>query len=196
MISKTSDACMCMPSHPQESYCNADYVIYAKLVGRRMINNNYGGRDTVYKLNIKKTFKMSEAAQMYLKKSTIITSSSESTCGIHLHMNKLYAIAARGHRLSLCDFVKEYSFLTPVQKRGFAVAYKHGCDCNFNFSSRKTSSKQSGSCVFDLDSCEDKFGVCIRRTNSISKCHWRPTNVYTKCKKREISAADNIENMA
>lgn len=39
-------------------------------------------------------------------------------------------IAANGPRIGICNYVKEYSRMTIVEKRGFAGGYKKGCACD------------------------------------------------------------------
>lgn len=72
---------------------------------------------------------MEEKANSFLKSGKISTATSESMCGIKLHPGKLYMIAASAPHLGLCNYVKEYSKMTIVEKRGFAGAYKKGCSC-------------------------------------------------------------------
>lgn len=44
-------------------------------------------------------------------------------------IGQLYAIAGNSQKVGLCQYIKEYSKLSPVEKRGIAGAYKKGCSC-------------------------------------------------------------------
>lgn len=73
---------------------------------------------------------MSKNANHSLKDGRIITASSESMCGVHLNVGSLYVISGKDNRISLCNnYVKEYSKMTIVERRGFAGGYKKGCLC-------------------------------------------------------------------
>lgn len=73
---------------------------------------------------------MSEKAHHHLKDGRIITPTVDSMCGgLELKVGKLYLIAANNNRVGLCNYVKEYSKMTIVERRGFAGGYKKGCLC-------------------------------------------------------------------
>ncbi len=111
----------------------------------RKINNHH-----IYKIDIVKTYKASEKAQQYLKQHRLITAPNDGLCGINFSKSKknlkkfqfdlfynllrteigqLYAIAGNSQKVGLCQYVKEYSKMTQVEKRGIAGAYKKGCAC-------------------------------------------------------------------
>lgn len=46
-----------------------------------------------------------------------------------LEIGQLYAIAGNSQKVGLCQYIKEYSKMTQVEKRGIAGAYKRGCGC-------------------------------------------------------------------
>lgn len=47
-----------------------------------------------------------------------------------LEIGQLYAIAGNSQKVGLCQYIKEYSLMTQVEKRGIAGAYKKGCTCD------------------------------------------------------------------
>lgn len=54
----------------------------------------------------------------------------DSMCGgLELKVGKLYLIAANTALVGICNYVKEYSKMTIVERRGFAGGYKKGCSC-------------------------------------------------------------------
>lgn len=73
---------------------------------------------------------MTDEASKILREGKLITSASESTCGINLKNSTLYLIAANTAHIGLCDYAKEYSSMTLVERRGFAGGYKKGCLCD------------------------------------------------------------------
>lgn len=73
---------------------------------------------------------MSERAKHFLKDGRLKTPSTDSMCGITLNVGKLYLISARDIQLNICNYVKEYSKMTIVERRGFAGGYKKGCLCD------------------------------------------------------------------
>ena len=48
---------------------------------------------------------------------------------LFIEIGQLYAIAGNSQKVGLCQYVKEYSKMTQVEKRGIAGAYKKGCGC-------------------------------------------------------------------
>lgn len=119
-------------------------VIVARILRKsnRRINNQH-----IYKIDIVKTYKTSEKAQQYLRQSRLITAPSDGLCGINfsksanpfmfvpnltclsLEIGQLYAIAGNSQKVGLCQYIKEYSKMSQVEKRGIAGAYKKGCGC-------------------------------------------------------------------
>lgn len=73
---------------------------------------------------------MTDKANDFLKDGRLLTPASDSMCGITLKIGKLYVIAGNNARIGLCNYVKEYSKMTLVERRGFAGGYKKGCPCD------------------------------------------------------------------
>lgn len=72
---------------------------------------------------------------------------TDSLCGgLDLRVGKLYLIAGNSQKINICNYVKEYSQMTIVERRGFAGGYKKGCLCEVSefercvFNSRHLSS--------------------------------------------------------
>lgn len=73
---------------------------------------------------------MSPDAQHLLRDGRLMTPSMDSMCGgLNLKVGKLYMIAASTQHIGICNYVKEYSQMSIVERRGFAGGYKKGCDC-------------------------------------------------------------------
>lgn len=73
---------------------------------------------------------MSPKAHQQLRDGRLITPTIDSMCGgLNLKVGKLYLIAGNGAKIGVCDYAKEYSHMTIVERRGFAGGYKKGCPC-------------------------------------------------------------------
>jgi metalloproteinase inhibitor 3 len=72
---------------------------------------------------------MSEKSERLLKYGRIMTPTSDSMCGVEFKIGQLYLISGRDHNVNMCNFVKEYSKMTIVEKRGVAGGYAYGCSC-------------------------------------------------------------------
>lgn len=67
---------------------------------------------------------------MFLREGRLLIPAMDSMCGgLSLKIGKLYLIAGTSQNINICNFVKEYSEMTIVERRGFAGAYKKGCSC-------------------------------------------------------------------
>lgn len=185
----TTEACSCLPEHAQTAYCEADYVIVAQILRKSKVKHN---GNNVYKIVIKKEYKMNPRAQKLLKPGKLITPAMDSMCGLQLEINQLYAIAAQDIHVGLCSFVRKYSDLTIVEKRGLAGIYRKGCPCKIKPCFSSNCNVNIGSCNWTpWESCEADYGSCIpARGNflngSPAKCHWRRTPMYQKCKNNTL----------
>lgn len=105
----------------------------------------------VYKIHIRKEFKMSEKAQVALKYGKLFTPAHESLCGANLKIGKLYLIAGNvvslKARINLCGFSEEWMNVTKRQRKGFRRLYRHGCHCNINLCPNEY-------CRSSIDSCK------------------------------------------
>lgn len=185
----------------------------------------------IYKIDIVKTYKASENATKFLRQSRLMTAPSDGLCGIefsksdNLHLNsdsififmcssssieigQLYAIAGITNRVGICQYVREYSSLSQIEKRGIAGAYKKGCSCDVShdfqiksqFYNQISIFKQINLCMSNegCDSpsnacdwshhnhCETDLGTCVpirnpRIPSKPAKCQWRRTQLYQRC---------------
>lgn len=73
---------------------------------------------------------MTPKAHQQLRDGRLITPTMDSMCGgLNLKVGKLYLIAGNGAKIGICNYAKEYSQMTIVERRGFAGGYKKGCPC-------------------------------------------------------------------
>ncbi|XP_053660944.1 tissue inhibitor of metalloproteinase [Anopheles marshallii] len=184
----TAESCSCLPQHPQTAFCDSDYVIVAQVL-RRTASKDRPHMDA-YKIAIKKEYKMSEEARKLLRHGKLFTPSQSSLCGITLEPNKLYAIAANSEQVGLCDFVRPYSDLSIVEKRGLAGIYRKGCKCKINQCWNQKCNQRVGSCNWTPFApkgiCETSFGSCVpagvvQEDGTPIKCHWRRSPRFGQC---------------
>lgn len=89
----------------------------------------------IYKIRIRKEYKMSEKAVVALEYGRILTPLESSMCGVvDLKVGELYVISGQitslKARINQCNFIKEWKHLTNRQRKGFKRMYHHGCHCN------------------------------------------------------------------
>ncbi|XP_037925254.1 tissue inhibitor of metalloproteinase [Hermetia illucens] len=177
-----TEGCSCSPKHPQSFYCEADFVIIARILRKSVISKPY---QNTYKIDIKKAYKMSEKAKSYLKEGRIMTAKSESMCGLTLEIGKIYVIAGKnGPTVNLCNYVKAYKDMTTVERRGFAGLYRKGCNaCSVRlcfYQEPYACEDYPDSCVWNpFKRCETKYSFCA--PSGRGGCHWRYTPAYKEC---------------
>lgn len=104
---------------------------------------------------------MSEKARHYLKHGRIFSAGNDGMCGIDFNLGELYLIAGSSPNVGICNYVKQYSKMTLVEKRGVAGGYKKGCECKV--SENILSKKVQHSC-----SCQIIF-FCFHLTKKIDQ---------------------------
>ncbi|XP_005186137.1 tissue inhibitor of metalloproteinase [Musca domestica] len=186
-----AEGCMCAPSHPQTHYCTADYVALIRVM--RKSSKLVAGK-IVYKVEVKKSYKMTPEGQRTLKHGRIMTSAHDSMCGVNLQLGRLYIIAGRGDQLNLCHYAKEYKKMSIIERTGFTGAYKKGCACEISpcFGNRCLDGPtKPNSCQWSpFAKCETDYSACMptktRSPFSIGdptiKCRWRRTVQYDECR--------------
>ncbi|KAJ8940599.1 hypothetical protein NQ318_004795 [Aromia moschata] len=115
----------------------------------------------IYKVRVRKEYKVSEKGVLALKSGRIITAKDSSMCGVHLQPGKLYVLSGQIHslkaRISLCNMATEWEQVTRKQRKGLRLLYRHGCSCR-------------------IQSCH--YGRCYRQPDS---CNWN-----SDCQVKEI----------
>lgn len=124
-------------------------------IKRREIQKNYL---TVYKVRIKKQYKVSEKALTALKSGRLLTSSMDSMCGVHLVVGKTYVISGRVLSLrayvNQCNLVREWKSLTRRQRKGLKLMYRYGCECKIGRAHMRAY-RTPDTCNW-LSNCEEK----------------------------------------
>lgn len=158
----------------------------------RILRQRTDAERIVYKIAIKKAYKMTEAGNEALRAGKLQTAGTDSMCGRPLDAGRLYVIAGRGDRVSQCSYAEPYAGMSLVERRGFAGGYRKGCACRlamqFGGIGRVGGVPAPGQCLWDpWDRCESKLGACVpsragfNATEPPAKCHWRPSPLYNEC---------------
>ncbi|XP_077590544.1 metalloproteinase inhibitor 2-like [Stigmatopora nigra] len=126
--------CSCFPTHPQQSFCQADFAMKAVILKRTDVNTaidftDFGFNNIKYDIQVLKLFK---GPKMNL--DAVYTGSNSAACGIHLINGTEYFLSGyldlKGFlHVSLCGFVQRWEDLSSTQKRGVEWNYKNGCNC-------------------------------------------------------------------
>nr|XP_005312001.1 metalloproteinase inhibitor 1 isoform X2 [Chrysemys picta bellii] len=136
VLGDPTDACTCMPRHPQTAFCQADVVIRGKFVGVTPLSPS--GEEFPswirYEINVTKTYKGIGSPGDVL---FIDSLEEESLCGYRhpgpLDGKEEYLIMAERQgeplTISLCSFVRLWGRVPPSQRRGVSQAYGEGCAC-------------------------------------------------------------------
>ncbi|CAG2202334.1 unnamed protein product [Mytilus edulis] len=179
-------AIVCELRHPQQQYCESDFVVLAGILDKDVIYHKEGFPMAIhYIVNIKKVFKAGPEYENATK-TMIISSTSGSGVG-ELEMDVNYVITGTimddNLYTSICEWVKPYHNLTKAQKNGLRFKYDSGCQCEFSFC-------REGQCG-QLDSnntCEWEFGImfdCYHDDgicfHNGEECFWRETRKFRQC---------------
>lgn len=194
----TVESCVCMPAHPQNAFCNSDFVIKVTITSKRQYSlvKNYQQyidmglpplQIAFYNITVMKIFKGQSNIQHLLREGTppkavVHTTPNEgaNSCSLLLRKGGIYLLGGRLDRekmmLSKCDFNNEWHLLSEQIMNGVHGAYECHCTvatcvdgyCDYN-----------SSCQWDVaDECSSKYRMCGR---SGSECSWISDDQYTKC---------------
>uniref|UniRef100_A0A4W5LSY4 Metalloproteinase inhibitor 2 n=1 Tax=Hucho hucho TaxID=62062 RepID=A0A4W5LSY4_9TELE len=135
-VEDIAEACSCSPAHPQQAFCNADVVIRAKVVGKKVVeagNDVYGNTIKRIKYDIKQ-IKMFKGPDRDI--DAIFTAPSSAVCGVTLETNgnKEYLFTGKLEtdgtmHVTLCDFIESWEAMSPTQKKSLTQRYESGCKC-------------------------------------------------------------------
>uniref|UniRef100_A0A4W5QTC3 Metalloproteinase inhibitor 2 n=1 Tax=Hucho hucho TaxID=62062 RepID=A0A4W5QTC3_9TELE len=135
-VEDIAEACSCSPAHPQQAFCNADVVIRAKVVGKKVVeagNDVYGNTIKRIKYDIKQ-IKMFKGPDRDI--DAIFTAPSSAVCGVTLETNGNEEYLFTGKletdgtmHVTLCDFIESWEAMSPTQKKSLTQRYESGCKC-------------------------------------------------------------------
>lgn len=152
----SSEGCSCMPQHPQTAFCNADFVVRAKVMSSKTLFSKWiastdprqqppmvgdemletGERrspsEIRFAVSIGRTFKAKDA-YININNKTLFTSASSASCGVHLEDDTAYLIMGRvvaGKAwVSLCDTVMKWDDVPKRMRKLLVGTYARNCDC-------------------------------------------------------------------
>ncbi|XP_033647641.1 metalloproteinase inhibitor 3-like [Asterias rubens] len=214
--SHIGDACVCMPMHPQQHFCRADFVIRGKILpdAKLLPDNNdtkmkLDGNDTsipnmkVYRVRIEKIFKGGETMTGPTKRTEILVSRLGETCGIPLQEGEVYVMTGRRmkdmYTINMCDWVLKYNQLTRKQRQGIRHLYKQYCDsCQikpcFHGDCQATT---PNTCIWNVSghmldnhdlNCEVDFSRCIKDG---AGCKWYMPQTMKECLRLRTQMSNN-----
>lgn len=140
-------------------------------------------------------FQMSNKARKELSKGRLFTAKYDSMCGVDLKVGVPYIMMGNSARITLCNFIKEYSQATIVERRGIGGAYKKGCACDVMPCWREGACEQEeGECLWNpWNECQTQFGSCIpsravfNAEGRPTKCRWRKSSPFLNCVKKSLN---------
>ncbi|KRT82987.1 hypothetical protein AMK59_4348 [Oryctes borbonicus] len=170
-----SELCSCRWSHPQEKFCNSDFVILARIKQYKISNGT-----KIYKVRIRKQFKISEKAEVALKSGQLLTPDGSSLCESELSPGKMYVLSGRvvhlKARIDLCGMADRWEYLSKRQKKGLRMMYRHGCVCKIS-----TFMNSRNSCLWPKEkmACYETEGICLPSPSKV--CRWAKSAALNNC---------------
>ncbi|XP_054615569.1 metalloproteinase inhibitor 2-like [Dunckerocampus dactyliophorus] len=124
-LQEGAQACKCVPVHPQTAFCQADFVIKAAVLAKKVV----GVYELKYDIKLTKMFK-----GPHRDFNAIYTPASSAACGVTLINGVEYLItgnvASDGSlHVIVCNFVAPWDRLSACQKTSLVERYQKGCDC-------------------------------------------------------------------
>ncbi|XP_013408084.1 metalloproteinase inhibitor 3 [Lingula anatina] len=211
LYSQYTEACSCMPLHPQMHFCQADFVMRAKVKGseilyRKSIIMENGKNVTwrrayqkVYHIRINRIFKQNDKFKnATLHKNKIYTNPSDAMCGVHLENNTKYLLTGYMHdgraHISVCGWVGEWTRIPQKQRKGVSHLYKKNCQCKVETCIRRGDGvcpSDNSTCVWrwhdSHNSCYATSSVCEQRADG--NCKWSSGKLLKECKEKNRKRA-------
>lgn len=193
----SSQACSCTPQHPQEAFCNARFVIRAKVLSQEVV-----GYEKVIGLRILKTFKGAtvlnktdgvgfHGSNQGSPFAKVYTARDGAGCGLDwIQNNKRYVIFGRLRKgklwVSFCDFVQEWSQVLNrhALRVGIRRFFGQNCDCQlapcYGIDCGKLKGCASTSLSPRRNPCEWDHSYCVKNSKGTA-CSWYETPKYKEC---------------
>ncbi|XP_038062057.1 metalloproteinase inhibitor 3-like [Patiria miniata] len=215
-ISVTSvKGCTCQLRHPQQYYCDANFVFRGKVLGKSPFQSaeSLPGQYE-YQVQVQRVFK-DQVQDGIHRQVKLVTPAMEALCGVpELIITKIYLITGKvlegQMQLSVCDWVAEWESVTRPQRQGIKHMYKKYCsNCMIRVNSPSPLSHPLPQgplgyfhgCAYTsythlsigIEDCEVSYASCVQRHNS--GCNWLNTTGYQEClEKRKIELQRATEN--
>ncbi|XP_034316987.1 metalloproteinase inhibitor 3-like [Magallana gigas] len=179
-----SEACSCIGGHPQRQFCDADFVIRARILGRTLT----GGptlQGVYYTVMIRQYYKREPRTGRRIQR--IYTALHGTSCGVSFRIGREYIIAGfiqnnRRWSAQLCSWNVETTSLTPFQRKALRNGfYRNNCFCEIfdctwltDLDTFRCPSSTRNRCVVRRNShCFRKNNACI---NNGRGCRWQTSS--------------------
>lgn len=202
-------ACTCFPTHPQQQYCKADFVIVATVKREEVrYSKSFIKSDVIpedpnfmrfpierkFKVRIHRKFKLPKTFIGWNKNNFLYTGGSGASCGVMLKNRVTYLLSGQISgpdqqlRISMCGWVQEYKTLNYHQKKGLNYYYKHNCNCSvqwctYDFCNGPRDVDPSFVCKWEpnwTNDCYTKHGFCTQKHDGTG-CHWKKNRKFKNC---------------
>ncbi|XP_017888025.1 metalloproteinase inhibitor 1 [Ceratina calcarata] len=192
-------ACSCIRNHPQELFCNSDYVALVRVKKATNVNEYQIG----YSVKINKIFRVnSRSSYAALKKNILWTASSESVCGVDLKVGETYVVGGNTHgdnaHVSICGITMPWRSVTSRQRKGFRHLYRFGCmKCGIHYTPWRSKGAalehtDGKKCLWESrpgpEDCQRDYGICMPGQGGV--CSWVPSVPYKNCIKEHKQARE------
>ncbi|XP_060064884.1 metalloproteinase inhibitor 2-like [Ylistrum balloti] len=197
---ETSCTCPACPTkvHPQDAYCNGDFVIKASITDMTMVGDDPETPEddptTQYSISIDKVFKEPpvptvEATCVVESLAsnatagcffTLITLKEPQPCGVELNVDETYLISGFEEdgklKIDECGLNIPWDEVTPHMKIGLNKRYEKNCQCPTG----------EGKCVADpasADICFCRYATCVevQKEGCAPECKWFKSRSLKQC---------------
>ncbi|XP_022302578.2 metalloproteinase inhibitor 3-like [Crassostrea virginica] len=133
-VYRYTEACSCLPQHPQVQFCGSDFVIKARILKRTRTGPTQRD-EVIYTVKILKDYKNHRRLSLYGPNTQeISTAANSALCGSFFEIDKEYLISgsiSNGKwRTNLCSWNVQFPSLTPYQRDALKFGYyKKNCRC-------------------------------------------------------------------
>ncbi|XP_071961287.1 metalloproteinase inhibitor 2-like [Antedon mediterranea] len=192
------ESCNCSPMHPQQQFCDADFVIRGRVVAKKdsflPLNNQLDSGDSYidYNVTVERIFKGHQNIKIQTN-IAITTAKEDGRCGVNdLNVRDTYLFAGKGKRMfeiKNCDWVIGYKKLSRKQRQGVRHMYKQYCNsCKISpcYDEESCNQDDSNTCMWDLSSmmygdldCESIYSRCLRTAEGT--CKWLRSKEVRSC---------------
>jgi len=181
------ETCSCFPAHPQELFCNSEFVIHALITSKARIKSTSKLVSMKsHSLTIIEVFRGNEALHHILMntdspkedipkkleyiEANITTPASESLCGIQLNYTESYLIFGqiRNNELqvNMCNFISTWGTVTNQVKSGIYGDYDCSCKIETRMNSKEVDDNES------MTEQQVSGGKMQQKAKSSSTCYW------------------------
>nr|XP_061805736.1 metalloproteinase inhibitor 2-like [Nerophis lumbriciformis] len=158
--------------HPQQMFCQAHFAIRATVVGKTGVTTGRNITDFVvnkikYDVKLIKMFKGPENL------NAVYTASSFAACGVNLIVGRQYFISGQDWdgflQVDQCGFVRPWSDLSAMQRKGLSQTYKTGCNCKITRCTSIPCGSGFSECLWP-DSLMFQNFACVEKNDG--SCAW------------------------